>query len=355
MRVTDVAADTFADILNAALFDLLRQERISDGRTRRTDHVLRATADNLRHGIGRSETAHGDNWFAGHGFGAGDVWHQGAFFHKPRIAHFDIVIRAGQIPQIRQVGQHGEGVIGFAVIQIDAEPCSNGGFSGDGFQGFFDQFAHQSHAVLQGTAIFIRTRVGQRVEEFRQQIAMRRIDINDVKSGGDRTFRGITVPFAQVANILFVDLAGLAGMAFTSICLRAVAQAECGNAGAEIDDHAAAQPQLDPGQSVMRVDRVGHQGVAADIVVVPQGGKGKGVVVGSRMNRTIFGVHNPPATLGFDAAHGGQSLRATPAHAGTMRHLIESVFGGDRANFDRFKQNIMLWVAHFGLDLQKQR
>ncbi|MNT63063.1 hypothetical protein D3C72_2008390 [compost metagenome] len=44
-RNTDIAADALTDVVETALLDLLRQERIGDRRTRCADHVENALVD----------------------------------------------------------------------------------------------------------------------------------------------------------------------------------------------------------------------------------------------------------------------------------------------------------------------
>ena len=77
------------------------------------------------------------------------------------------------------------------------------------------------------------------------------------------------MPFAQVANVLFVNRAALARVYFAIVGLRAVAQPHLRKAAAQIDDHAAAQPKLDTGKGVVGMNGIGHHPVRGDIIVVP--------------------------------------------------------------------------------------
>ena len=60
----DVAADAFADVVDAALLDLLRQEGIGDRGPRGADHVEHAAPDLRDHGVGRGEAADADHGLA---------------------------------------------------------------------------------------------------------------------------------------------------------------------------------------------------------------------------------------------------------------------------------------------------
>src|SRR6185312_516938 len=61
----DVAADAFADVVDAAFLDLARQERIGDRRACAADQVQHAAPELRHHGVGRGEAAHADHRFAG--------------------------------------------------------------------------------------------------------------------------------------------------------------------------------------------------------------------------------------------------------------------------------------------------
>ena len=63
----DVAADALADLVEAALLDLLGQERVGDGRARRADEVDDAPPHLREHGFGRGEPADPDHRLRGHG------------------------------------------------------------------------------------------------------------------------------------------------------------------------------------------------------------------------------------------------------------------------------------------------
>ncbi|MCY1250157.1 hypothetical protein D9M72_637660 [compost metagenome] len=65
-RNADVAADTLADLLDAALPDLVRQERIGDRGTRAADQVENAPTNLGDHRVRRRETADADDRLVRH-------------------------------------------------------------------------------------------------------------------------------------------------------------------------------------------------------------------------------------------------------------------------------------------------
>ena len=64
-----------------------------------------------------------------------------------------------------------------------------------------EQFAHQTHAVLERAAVFVGAAVQAAREEFRDQVAVGRIDVDDVEAGLARTQRRFAVPALELANV----------------------------------------------------------------------------------------------------------------------------------------------------------
>ena len=276
----------------------------------------------------------------------GDAVAEVALLHEPARAHFDAVVRYGQIPEIRQVSKQAEGVVGLRLVKRDAEPGRHGGAIANRLARVLDQLAHDPHPVLQRPAVLIAAVVHAGVEELGEQVAVGGVDIDDVEARLDRPQRSVSVPAAQLTDILLIDLAGLARVVDPAVGLGPVAQAIGGQTRREVHDHAAAEPQLDPGQGTVLVHRVGHQPVGADIFIVPERGIGEGLVVRGRVDRAEFGVDHAPAAFGLDPAHGGEHLRPTPAHAGAMGDLVKAVLGGDGSDADGVEQNIVPRVSH---------
>src|ERR1019366_741011 len=61
----DVAADALADVVDASLLDLPREERVGDARPRRADEVEHAAAHLVGHRVGRGEPPHADDRLRG--------------------------------------------------------------------------------------------------------------------------------------------------------------------------------------------------------------------------------------------------------------------------------------------------
>ena len=130
-----------------------------------------------------------------------------------------------------------------------------------------------------------------------------------------------------------------------------VAQAQRRQAGGKVHHHAPAKPQLDPRQGAVFMDGIRHQPMGANVAIIPQGGKGEGVVIRCRMHRTVFGVDHTPTAFGLDAPHRRKHLRAPPPHTGAVGHLIETIRGGDRADAQRLEQYVMSWITHLYLPI----
>ena len=52
-------------------------------------------------------------------------------------------------------------------------------------------FDHQAHPVLQRTAVLVLTLIGQRVKEFRKQVAVGCVDFHHIEAGSHSTRRSI--------------------------------------------------------------------------------------------------------------------------------------------------------------------
>ena len=102
--------------------------------------------------------------------------------------------------------------------------------------------------------------------------------------------------------------------------------------------------QLDAGQSAVRVDRIVHTGEGRDVAVVPQAALNDRSDVAGRMDVCLFCTNNSPAAFRLHSAHGRHGTRIDAAHAVAMGHLEEAVLGGQRADFQRLKKDVVAWV-----------
>ena len=96
----DVAADAFADLVDAPLFDLLRQEGIGDRWPRRTDHVQHAALDLAGHGVRRGEPADANHGFRGHLLDEGDVGFLRALLAEARGDGVVFPVTDVDVPQV---------------------------------------------------------------------------------------------------------------------------------------------------------------------------------------------------------------------------------------------------------------
>jgi hypothetical protein len=110
-------------------------------------------------------------------------------------------------------------------------------------------------------------------------------------------------------------------------------------------------PQLDAGQRAVAVNRLGHHRMGANIRLVPQGGAGKGAVIGTRMNGAGAGAHHAPAALRLGFAKGGAHMRRGVGHAGGMGDLVEPVLRQFRPDADGLKQNVVARIAGHGTSI----
>jgi hypothetical protein len=78
----DVAADALADVVETAFLDLVRQERVGDGRARRADQVEHAAPHGRDHRIGRGVAPHADHRLARERLDEGGVGFLVAFLRR---------------------------------------------------------------------------------------------------------------------------------------------------------------------------------------------------------------------------------------------------------------------------------
>ena len=170
--VTNITADAFADIVGTTLFDLFRQERIGDRGPRRADEIDDAALDLADHGIRRGKAADRHHRFGGHRFDVSHVGLERGFLDEPRGPHFIRIVGDVDVPQVGKLGQQPQHVAALAMhrLAVLANPFVGGESDRDGagvahrlFR-LLDQFANQTRAVFQRTAIL----VGAGIEARRQ-------------------------------------------------------------------------------------------------------------------------------------------------------------------------------------------
>ena len=285
--VADVAADAFADVLEPALADLLRQERIGDGRARGADEIQNAAPDLAGHRIGRGKAPDRNNGLGCQRFDPGDIRLERSLGHETRQPHFERVVFDIDIPEIGQLAQHTKNLFGLTGYRIAVAARSTIDFGGHPYGDCHVSptasrvssmiSRTQPHPVSELTAIIVITPVDGFGHELRQQIAMCRVDIDQIKTGGSGPERGVAMPAARVTDILQVHLARLKGI---SGQIGQAAHRQRNLAGAQIGHARAAQAQFDTRQCPMCMHLVGHQGMRPDIALIPERRTWIGQIIG---------------------------------------------------------------------------
>ena len=230
---------------------------------------------------------------------------------------------------------------------IGGETYSHGALIADCLLRVLDQLAQQPRAVLQASAIFVDAVVLAPLQELvRDRQVVRRVDIDNVEPRFLRAERGIAMPLAKVADVLFVHRAGLDRIIIND---RAVRRGHRREPRSPVRDRSAVVHDLDGGKRAMFVHDVGHQGHRRDVTVIPKAPFVERLTVGTWMDLSLFGRDDRPAAFSLDSAQPCERLGLGPADARAVRHLVEAVAGGHRADPDRLEQDVVaLLAAHAG-------
>ena len=333
-----------------ALLDLPRQEGIGDRGPRRADHVEHAALDLRDHGVGRGEAADADYRLGG------ELFHERcealliALLREARGVGIVFPVADIDVPQVGQLGQHGDHVARLALRGdavrphhlVGREPHHHAAGVADRVLGILDHLAEQARAVLQAAAIFVGAGVAPALQEMHgQRQIVPGIDIDDVEARLAGADRRLPVPAAIVADILAVHRARLEWVVARDL----VHRSDRHLAAVEIGGRWAVVGQLDGGQRAMLVHRLAHQRVVRDVVIVPQPRLDIGRHVAAGMDLAFLGRDHGPAALRLHAPHGGMGVRVAVAHAVAMRHLEKAVLRGDRPDADRLEQDVVARIA----------
>ena len=209
---TDIAADTLADILDPAFFNLTRQKRISNRGPGCTNHIQNAALHLRDHGICRGKTPHTHHRLAGHLFNKSDVGFLRSFLTKTGGDRIIGPVTHINVPQIRHFSQHlyhltPLGPTGNARVTeqlIHGKANSDPATIPHRILGVFKQFAGQSDPVLQRAAVLITAPVVPAADEMHgQSEIMARVDIDNIESGVAGPDCSLAVPAPYVCNIAF--------------------------------------------------------------------------------------------------------------------------------------------------------
>ena len=232
----------------------------------------------------------------------------------------------------------------FAEKLIDGQPYGDSAFVANGFLRVGKHFPKEPQAVFERTAIFVGAMVvalQQEVLEKRQIVAC--IDIDDVETDFPCQQRRLAVPAAEVRDVRLVHGAGLQGVVAVHHGMRG---RQRGNAAVAVVGVQPVMDEFDRGEASMGMDGVHRQPERRHAGLVPQPRLVGGRDVGGRVDFRLLGGDHAPSALGLDAAKRGFRIRVAVPHAGAVRHLVEAVGRGDRADPDRLEQDVVSGVPH---------
>ena len=177
-----------------------------------------------------------------------------------------------EVPQVRKVFEKFDDFalllrLRCSVRSSGARRKANGDAAGVPHRLFrvLEDLANDPNSIFQGATVLIVSLIGRR-EKLSEQVAVGRVDIDDVESGPLGAFGSFDVPSAKISNIALVHGAALGGEhACRREGERTHASVMCGKVGART----AAVPELDARQGAMAVDLLDHQRVGADVLLVP--------------------------------------------------------------------------------------
>ncbi len=273
--IANVAADALADVFGAALLDLLGQKGIGDGRPGRADEINDAPLHLTDHGVRRGETADRHHRFRGHRLHVRHVGLERTFLDEAGDAHLVRIVVDVDVPEVRQLGQHLEYLASLTLDRravftdgvVGREADSNGAAIAHCLLGLLDQLADQADPVLQTAAVFVAPGVEFRREEMGQQVAVGRVDVDDVETRRLGPQGRFAMPLSQRPDIRLVHGPGLIGIAGM---VRHGVHTQGNFASEEVGGADAAEPKLGSGQRPVLMHLLGHQCVGLDVAVVPQ-------------------------------------------------------------------------------------
>ena len=118
---TDIAANTFADFVFATFIDFVWQEWIRDRRPRRADEIENAALDLTDHHVRRCKTTDTDDGLRRQWFDEIVNWFLRAFFGKSSGCGFSNPARRLHVPQVRDVRQHRDDLVGFRRKRVSGQ------------------------------------------------------------------------------------------------------------------------------------------------------------------------------------------------------------------------------------------
>ena len=191
-----VAADALPDVVETALLDLVRQERVRDRRPGGADDVELSGVDDGDHRVGVRDPADADDRLVG----------VVARLDGARVRLLVVLLeepgRAGVLPPLgdvadRQVPEVDEVVdvldeavavlleldAGRAVQRVDRESRGDRAVVTHGFAHLLEALTPEAGAVLERAPVLVRALVRPGGQELQRQVAVSTVDVDDVEAG----------------------------------------------------------------------------------------------------------------------------------------------------------------------------
>ncbi len=350
LQDADVGAGALADVAEAPFRDLAGQERVGDRRSRRPDEIEAARPDDGGHLVGTGVAADADDGLAGglaHAGGPRQLVALGVVARRAGI------LGPGADGHVEQV-DHGIGhphelehLLDPDALDlptaVDADPGGDGTVVPDGLAHHPDGLQCEPGPAGERPAVAVRAPVGPRGEELGEQVAVRAVDVDDVEPGIPRPAGtghevGLDAPDVVEAH--------LAGRGSPADARRRRARCDSRVAARDVRARVAAVVELEPRQGTVGVDGVGGEPQRGHIAVVSDVGGHVGRLVTVGRHGCVLHAHPAPPSLGLDPTEGGLGARLAGAEAGGVRHLVEAVGEGLRADRHRLEQDRMTGVEH---------
>ena len=190
----DVAADALADVLQAALLDLLGQERVGDRRPRGADEVEHSVSDHPHHRVGRREAADPDHRLGGESFSPRTCcswWPSSSNRAVAESSSQGPATKSQQVGQLAHPAQHLLDVLPpealLAHQLVDRDPAGHRNPAVDLLERVLEQLPQQPGAVLEAAAVAVGAEVVERRQELPERVQpVRGVHVDEVETGLDR-------------------------------------------------------------------------------------------------------------------------------------------------------------------------
>ena len=234
------------------------------------------------------------------------------------------------------------------LLQADAQ--RHGATMADGIARHVEQLPHQTHPVLDAAAVGVGPVIVFGQQELVGQVPHARVDVHDVESRLHRPLGAGGLPLEQLRDVrrIHAPRAQVPHEADMGRHPGHAGRRDRRDAAGAVQGARTTMPELDARQGTVTMHLLGHQGVRAYVLVVPQHGERQRRIIRARMHRHGARADDTPAALGLDSPESGTHVGQRIGHAAGMRHLIETVGSGDRTDAYRLEQDVEALIARHG-------